>query len=717
VGEAPTPKKNRQNIRCFGLCFSPDGTELAGLFEYFGEYRIVCWSVADGKTLANLDLGKEIQRPTFYASKGIDWFPDKSALLVLGYAIVDRASGKKVWTLPFDAQNYKVSPRRFLDNQTVLVVSYQPSMTLRAEALSRDKIAGAVQIVRAGGNAADAALPPLVPADLSGAKQIDLRGKPTAWSVAPKAEAPNSRRLTARPVALKGKAEEMRAILFPGGNSTQVVVVGTPQQLGQPNPTDGQLRWIERFDLAGGKALGKVDLPNVVDPIAVSPDASTVLLREARAKDRLDVVSAADAKPVAGWRPFDKESADGKAVAWAAFLDASRVLSVSSGGTLALWTLPKCKASYVAEDAFVGSPALSPDRTLVAGFDGRGLRVLDAETGAWKGEGAMPTGLGNRAEMKAVAFRPDGLELAGLFQSSTLVRWDLKTGKISSQFAIASPVAGGSLEWAGNGHVLIDNRLLVDLGTKRVVWEYVGGQAGAAGPDGRHWLVVRGIAGQESGRLASIESPEPGLEKAEALLADPNSPSVIRPGSKVSLQLNFNGPPKDAAGFKLALAEAIGAKLKLNGLTVVEDGQPTNRPNSTRVSYIPSAPRVVAPDARLVINVQEKDTGKTIQYRRMGRIGDVQVVKLVDLSCEMSLVDAVGTVTWMPPQVIPMQPFGFVLRMPAGETDPEIYLKKLQWEKVKGWAITAGPPYFVARAGNEVVRLPGWTDLNMEFSR
>ena len=720
VGEAPTPKRKGQNVRCFGLGFSPDGSELAGLFEYFGEHQVVCWSVADGKMIADINLGKEVQRPTFYASKGIEWFPDKSALLVLGYAIVDRSSGKMVWTLPFDKQDRKVSPRRFLDNEHALVVTSRPSMALRTDVVPRDKIAGAVAIVRSGGNAADAALSPLRPGDYSGAKAVDLRGKAGAWALAPKVLTPASRRLTARPLALKGKAEDMKALLFPGGDSTRVVVVGTPQQPGQPNPTSGQPRWSERFDLAGGKDLGKVDLPNVVDPIAVSPDGSLLLLREAGAKDRLDVVSAVDGKPVAGWRPYEKESPDARGVAWAAFLDSNRVLSISTGGTLVLWSLPKCQASYVAEDAFVGSPVLSPDRTLVGGFDGRTLRVLDAETGALKGEGAAPTGLGQRAELKAAAFRPDGQELAGVFQNSNLVRWDLKTGKVASQFATTPPVAGTSMEWAGNGHVLLDNRLMVDLGSRRVVWEYVGATVGGAGPDGRHWLVVRGIPGQESGRLASIDSPDPTVEKAEALLADANAPAILRPGFRVSLQINMSGPPKDAPAYRQALADAIGARLKQNGLTVVEDGAPVRRPGPVRVSYIPSATRtaVAGPDARLVVNARETDTGKTIQYRRIGRgRGDIQVVKLIDLACEMSLVDAAGTVSWMPPQAIPMQPFGFVLRMPAGETDPEVYLKKLQWDKVKAWATTAGPPYFVARDGNEVVRLPGWTDLNAEFAK
>lgn len=715
VGEAQTPKVKGLTARCVGLAFAPDGSELAGLFESFRTFRLVIWSVLDGKMTADFDFGKEIQRPNFYASQGVVWFPDRSALLVLGHAIVVRGAGKKVWDLPFDGQDLKPSRRGFLDADHALVVSSRPTMALKTYALPRDKIAEAVKIVQAGGNASDAALPPLQPTDASGAKVVDLAGAPGAWSVAPKPFATPSKRLTARPVPLKAKADEARALLFPGGGSTQVVVVGTPQQLGQPNPTEGQTRWVERIDLAGGKVLGKLDLPNVVDPIAVSPDGSALLLREARAKDRLDVISALDGKPVVGWRPYDKASPDAKGVAWAAFLDPGRVVSLSTGGTLALWALPKCRAVYLADDAFVGQPALSPDRTLIAGFDGKTLRVLDAETGARKGEAPGPTGLGQRVELKALAFRPDGLEVAGLFQGGTIARWDLKAGKLLGQFAVGSPLAGNSLVWAGEEHLLLDGRLLVDLGSKRVVWEYSGGSAGGRGPDGRRWLVVRGGAGDESGRLASLDAPDPSVERAEALLADAKAPAVIRPGSRVSLQLNLNGPPKDPQGYRQALADAIGAKLKQAGLTVVEDGAPAKGPNpSLKVSFA----RVIGPDARLVIDAKEVDTGKTIQYRRIGRgRGEIQVVKLIDLSCSMTLVDSAGTVSWMPAQVIPMQPFGFVLRMPAGETDPEVYLKKLQWDKVKAWATTAGPPYFVAREGNTVIRLPGWTDLNAEFAQ
>lgn len=710
VGEAPTPKaKNRQNYRVSGLAYSPDGAELAGLFESFGTYRIVCWDAANGKMLADFDLGKEIGKPAFYNAAGIGWFPDKSAWLVLGHAVVDRAAGKKVWDLPFDAKNLKPGPRRFLDNDHALVISHEPAMALRTAVVPRDKIAGAVQIVRAGGNASDAALPPLKPANWAGVKVVTLAGKPGAWSATPETP-PSPPRLTSRAVALKGKADDFRALLFAGAGSTQAVAVGTPRQLGQPDPTAGQARWVERFDLAGGRSLGKVDLPNVVDPIALSPDGSALLLREARTRDRLDIVAAADGKPVVGWRPFEKESGEDRAVTWATFLGPDRVLTLGGGGTLVLWSVPDCKALYSLDDAFHGIPILSPGRKLLAGFDGKTLRVLDAETGALKGEGTAPTGLGPRPEWKAAAFRPDGQELVALFGTGTLVGWDLKTGK-GAEVKPTSPVpAAGPMDWAGENHVLIENRILLDLRSRRVVGEYAGAPIGSVGPDGRHWFVARGPAGQESATLAAIDLPDAGLEKAEALMADPKSPAVIRPGMKVSLQLNIAGPPKDAPAYRQALAETLRARLKANGLVVVDDGPPANRaPGVTPVSFV----RAAAPDARLVVTAREKDTGQTIQYRRIGRLSrDIQVVKLIDLVCEMTLIDARGPVSWTPPRPIPMQPVGFILRMPAGETDPEVYLKKLQWDRVKEWATTPGPPYFVARDGNEVVRIPAWLDLN-----
>lgn len=710
VGEAPAPRKNGTAIHCAGLAFADDGSELAGLFESFGAFTLVVWDAASGRMMDEFDLGKTVQKPTFYKDRGVAYFPDKAALLVLGCAVVDRQSGRKVWNLPFDDKNLKVSPRHFLDADHAVVVSFAPGMALRTAEVPRDKIAAASAIVREGGNAADAALPPLTSTDLASARRVDLEAKAGAWAVAAAAPA-GPKRLTTRAVRLKNKADEARALLFAGRDSTVAAVYGTASRPNADDPSDGQPRWLERFDLASGRALGAIELPAASNPIALGPDGAAILVREAKAKDRLDLFNAADAKPIVGWRPYGAESGEGREVRWADFLDAKRVATVGGGGALAVWSLPDLKVEYVVEDAFHGSPTLSPDRRWLAGFDGRTLRVLDAATGALVGEAAAPGNVGPRPDWKGGAFRPDGLAFAGQFGPQTLVRWDLATGKVAAEVRPPSSLPAGPVEWLGDRHALLDNRTLVDFGTKRVVWEYLGAPIGAPGPDGRHWFVARGEPGQEAGRLLNIDAADPALDRAEARLADAKSPAVLRPGTRVSVQVDAAGPSVDPAGYRKALADALAARLKANGMTVVEDGPPTGRPagGAVRVSFA----RAPGPEVRLVLTVREQATGENLQFQGfgMGR-GQVETVPLVNLTCEMTLVDGAGPVACGTAYTAYMRPFGFILHMPPGETMAGPYLRKLQWERIKQWTASAVPPYFVARDGAGVIRLPGYTDMN-----
>ena len=710
VGEAPTPRKNGMVLHNAGIAYADDGSEVAGLFESFGAYSLVIWDAASGRMMDQFDLGKTIQKPTFYKDRGIEYFPDKTALLVMGSAVVDRQAGKKVWNLPFDDKTLKVSPRHFLDGDHAIVVTFSPAMTLRTADIPRDKIAAASTIVREGGNAADASLPPLKPVDLAAAKRVDLGGQPGAWALAG-SDPISPKRLTSRAINLKNKGDEARALLFAGRDSTLAAVYGTASKPNADDPSDGQPRWFERFDLAGGRSLGAIELPAPSNPIALAPDGASVLLREAKAKDRLDVFATADAKPVASWRPYDKESGDGRAVVWADFLDPKRVATINATGTLAVWSIPDLKTEFVVEDAFHGSPSLSPDRKLIAGFDGKTLRVLSATTGALVGEGQTPTGLGPRPDWKCGAFRPDGLAYAGQFGTNSLVRWDLSTGKITAEVKATSLLPADPIEWMGEHHVLLDNRTMVDFGTKRVVWEYVGAPIGAAGPDGKHWFVARGEPGKETGRLLAIDATDPTLDRAETRLADLKTPAVLRPGAKVSIQVDAAGPSNDPAGYRKALADALANRLKANGMTVVDDGPPTGRSGSAvRVSYV----RGGSPDVRLVLTVREKPTGQNIQFQGIGRNrGQIETIALVDLVCEMAFVDASGSVGCGTAYTAHMRPFGFILRMPPGETMAGPYLRKLQWDRIKNWTANAVPPYFVARDGNDVIRLPGYTDMNL----
>src|SRR5208283_3377509 len=102
-------------------------------------------------------------------------------------------------------------------------------------------------------------------------------------------------------------------------------------------------------------------------------------------------------------------------VVWADFLAPDRVLTVNRGGMLVLWSLPDCKAVYVAEGASEGPAVLSPGRKYLATYTGGTLRLLDPSTGAVKGEARAPTSASaGRAELKGAAFQADGSGLVAL---------------------------------------------------------------------------------------------------------------------------------------------------------------------------------------------------------------------------------------------------------------------------------------------------------------
>jgi hypothetical protein len=684
------------NPDCKGVAFSNDGADLAAIFEQFGKVRIVAWDGKDGKITADHSIDPKskdkVAIPTFYEDLGIQWLPDKSGWLAFGSSIVDRESGLKVWNLPFDTQNFTVSPRRLIDNERALIV-FGGGKILRVAPVPHDKVKEAVKIVREGGNAADAALPKLKPADWSGVKSVSYSQAAAPWSATPD-PAPASSRLASRPIALKTKLGEISSIAMSGPTTAQAVVAGSPSAFGKPDTNEGVQRWVDRYDLAGGRHLGRVDIPAVSEFVAFSPDATKILIREAKTKDRLDVFGV-DGKPVVGWRPYDREAGDGRAVTYAGFLDADRVVTLSGSGRLVLWSLPQVKAVYSVEDAFHGTPTLSPGRSTLAGFSGETIRFIDAATGSIKGESPGPAvSVGQRVELKASTFRGDGAEWAGLFGGGQIVRVDVKSGKVVAEFL--SPVLAGQLEYCGPNYLMADGKNLIDLAYQRAFWAYQSGPSSSDSPDGRHWFVCA-RSPNDPAYLAAVMLPEKGMEKIAAMAADPNSPAVVRPGMKVSLQLEFNGPPRKPDEFRKAVYDLVASKLKAAGLAVAP-GQPVT----------------------FAVRVTEKNTGETLQLRKIGfgaapggpfNRDNLLSIPVVDLDSSLTVADASGAVP-AASSSFGMRSFFHILHLPAGEKDVEQYLKVQQWNGLKHWLETTSMPYFVARSGTEIVRLSGFTDLN-----
>jgi hypothetical protein len=686
AGEETLPKDGAFGQDAQGMAFSPDGAELAAVFESFGKVRILCWKVADGSVAADTGFDDKggIKRQFGYEGPAIQWIPGLDAWLVFGEAVIDRTTGQKVYAFPFDRQNYQPGPRRPLDAGRMLVVFGDRSRTVISAEIP-EQVVKALEIARAGGNAVDALLPPLTTADLSKARRVPAASGAVPWSVAPD-PTPAGKAFVSRPIALRSQNGEPRRILFSDPDAAVVLV---SNQAGGPfNSQEDQPRWLDRYDLTGGKHLGRLDLPPVSEPIAVSPDGTLALTVDAKERDRLDVWSLTGKTPVAGWRPYDKEAGEDRAVTWAAFLDARHVLTVNTAGRLILWGVPGCQAVYMAETGGRGTAALSPGRKWLALGTGAAVRFLDPMTGEARGE-AAPSSAQRDLEMKAAAFSTDGGELLTLL-NETLVRWDLATGRAVAEFR--SPVgAGTQLEWCGPRHALLDNQKLIELDTQRHIWSYFGPTAATGGPDGLHWFAAP-IVPNPAPVLAAVRLPSPEVDRVLAMAADPKVPALLRTGGKVGLQLDLNGPPKDPEGYRKALTDQIATRLQAVGVAVA-DGQPV----------------------RLVVSVQEGDTGETVELRKMfPRMGEnpfaTRTLAIKKLEYQLSIADPQGSFPLVPKQTLIMPTFGIV-HTPAGE-DTETYLRGRMWDSAKALVGGSGVPYFLARGPEGPITLPGTTNLN-----
>ena len=584
-------------------------------------------------------------------------------------------------------------------NLVLITVGDAQNRVVRSFALPTETIARAAKLIEQGGSAADAALPPLKPVDLSTARKVAVSAAAPSWSVQPDGPRASSA-LLRRSIPTQVPANEAIGLLLSGMDGHQVALVSIPGGANafDPNQNEGKPRRLLRFDSLTGRILGRTELTGLSDPVALSPDGARVLTIDNRDRRRLDVYSTADTAHVAGWRPYDKEASDeDKGVVWADFLAPDRVLTANRAGMLVLWSLPDCKAVYVAEGACEGAAVLSPGRKYLAAYTGGTLRLLDPSTGAVKGEAQAPASASaGRAELKGAAFQADGSGLVALLGGQQIVRWDLSSGKVTSDFPVPMTINPNPsshhavIECCGPNHVLLDGRILVDLEKRSHIWSYYGPNVSRGGPDGRHWYV--GGAFNQNAAVTPLALPEENVNRVVAMVNDPASKPSLRVGMRVSVQLELSGPPKNNDAFRKALTDSLNAKLRANAMTPAQGGP-----------------------VQFIVHVEEKDTGRKVDYREFGDAhftsprGSIAITNLV---CDVQFADSQGRIPLAPQQTFGLlQGFRRIYRLPPGET-LESYLKNNQWNGVKFFVSGIGLPYFVARQADGVVMLPGTSDLN-----
>lgn len=568
---------------CHVLMFSPDGEEIAGIFEesFKGKY-FYSFSLKDGSQTFNFKFDDD---NTFWwltaNSTPIQWFPNKKRWLLFGNMILDRDVGKVVWKFSKD-QNAAAGRRVLTDDVMIGATLEKGKPTMLAFSVDEEKIGKVAETVGAGGKIVDAKLPPLTGIDRAGVQQLSLDATVGDWTAGPdpflagESELKDSVSVTATGGRMTNlmlsNAKAGRAIVYSLMQNT-----GRAPRPGRPSSTKkGTFAHLDIYNLQTGRRSDQMDLTFPTQLAAYSPSGSRIATLFQPENDRIDIWTVDDGKPVLAFRPYHEEEKSDQRVMACAFVDDDHLVTLSNQRKLVMWKLPECKAVY--EIANANEPGLSPNQKYLAVSTGQGYLLLDSRTGKQEGRFNI------EGVMHVAAFHPDGKRFAASCtgpRGPSIVIWSMEDGSVLSEFPIQrvhtwfgsslprgpsipssvpesirnritsitnripTSIRGNnqSMHFCHDDHLLINNSILVDVKNELIVWKYrlANGAHSPQSPDGRHWYITpKGASGAE---LIAAKLPEP--QVAEFLAKKELKPDfLLQPGGQVSTQINIpdSGP-------------------------------------------------------------------------------------------------------------------------------------------------------------------------------
>ena len=707
AGVASLPLNLDARATCLGMAFSDDGAELAGLFETVDGLRVVSWGAADGQIVADHVLEGRVRRSRNDAARALAWLPDRSGWLVHGQALFDHETGQNIFNLPAFNRLYPDLPRDLVAGDRYLTAyGNGRGRELKAVPLDSEKIAKVRDRVKSGGYAVDAVLPPPRKPDWSTRRSAPSAA--TAWSVEPDPAHRPARPPSYRQVQLRNPVEEVLSVLPTDGDASPpeaLVATRTISRASSGGLAGSQVHTLERYDLVTGRLEARVDVPAVLDLIDVSPQGDRLAFRDTEDRGRLDVYHQEQIRHMVGWRPYEQEEADGaRAIAWAAFLDQHHVLTSNAAGKLIYWTLPGCGAGFVVEGAIEGRPILSPGRKVLAGLSGGSIRFYDTSNGRLLGEAPAPSGDGSGpAGLTAAAFSDDGTQLVALLHGNLLVRYDLRAGKVLSEFRPGA--IGSTLEWCGPRHILIDGRTLIDLEHRGlVVWTYTqGGLPMRGSPDGRHWAVVEPFPGKP-GHLAPFGLPDKSVEAATALFLNPKTDAPLRPGVSVALNVEVRGAGGDEADrLRDAVRSHLAARLAARNVQI----DPQSDVSLAARFDLSDTREFFQPPGGVPLALDKKGKPKKNQPKGPPPVPVQRLDFEINLATPTGPIPIVPRRTIVPRDLDDFQVPGDLKDLPAYQTRRLLQAAEAQVARIE-------VPALLDRQPSGIVRFPGSTDLSRE---
>lgn len=235
------------------------------------------------------------------------------------------------------------------------------------------------------------------------------------------------------------------------------------------------------------------------------------------------------------------------------FLEPNRLLT--TGKQVVLWDTQNAKAIYSLNTGRNTVTATSPGGNQLAIASKDSVYFVDVNSGQMLGTINLPV-----TSLASMAFSQDGKFLAGIYSAAgEVLIWDLEAEELVKRFG----VPGGSASqviWCDNNHVLVNNRLLIDIDLQVVVWNY---QLEARSKifttdDGRFWF-------QSRTKMLPIELPHRDMSSKTAGL-NAEDLVVFRSGKEVSLELN--GIPSSE---QQKVRDRMTAQLEKVGIEVIRN--------------------------------------------------------------------------------------------------------------------------------------------------
>lgn len=677
-----------------GIAFSPDGGLLAAMSEGL-DARILVWSMKDGQVVQDIMTDKM----TFVAFDGskIEWLPDESGWLLNGTHVVDRTTGKTIWSMPQDFGT--MAHRRAADAGTLITMDAKdrnaPKLHLATQ--PKDKIAAIRAALKSGGSAVDAVLPKLATPNVAQAKEIDVPLPGLAWKATIDA-VPETPMVARRPVPLTRKVTEYEGLFLTHGAKPMAVFDLAKKDNAFGPASESSPRQLEVVDLTTGKITTTFDLPAGCQMVGISDDGRFALTRDMALQQRLDLWSIEKKAHIVGWKPYGTETVENNRKITFVGFAGSTLLTQNAVGLCIAWNTSNATATYTLNLRGSQSPLISPSGKHLVVVQHGVVRFIEVATGTFVGD-LEPKAQGDFTVQGPVAIRSDGKEVSALVRvghlaPTMLVRWD-HTGKRIEEVPYPGFVFGTpTLSYADDQHLLFDKRDLYDIQRKAILWRYMLGGMGKIAqrtPDQRVWYVTGNPLNAETA-LTALALPEEAVSNYVKEIADGKS-AILQAGTKVNVAVAMLGTYAEKV--KETTLTAVKTTLKLHDLVYDEKA-----------------------DLVLSISIGERKTGDTIAFRKLfGGIRDTDpFAKLTvpEIEILVSTELRAGTeLLWSSPQKLTMGDFYGIIRLPDDGTNLTDYLYKQIWDKVPGRAAAMSLPRFLAKTPDGLMTLPGNTILQV----